>query len=131
MRATWILVSCIGLAQSDQLSLKHGVYVREPYPCKEPPNAAIMAWDGAGFSGAHSSRCTSRVVSRHGNRYGVINACAALGDGSDNPSGQPAVDSFSLSRLSNIRFVISSETITQGTYRWCGAAAMADPTKKP
>jgi hypothetical protein len=127
MSAAWILTSSITLAQNDQLSLKHGAYVREPYRCGGQPNAAILSWDGVGFSGAHSTRCTTRVLSRQDNRYQLSTACAALGDGSSNPSGHPDVGTFSLTRLSNARFVVVKEPATQGTYRWCSAEAMANP----
>lgn len=130
MVAAWILIPCIALSQNHPLSLKHGTYVREPYPCKEQPNAAIMSWDGIGFSGAHSSRCASRILSSHGNQFKLSTSCDALGDGSPNPSGRSYVDTFSLTRLSNTRFTLD-KTKAPGTYRWCSGEATSYPKEKP
>jgi hypothetical protein len=117
--SVWILVPLSTLSQNDDLSLKHGTYVLETSKCKEPAFAAVISWDGVGFSGPHSARCASRVVSRHGNQYSVNTSCGALGDGSPDRSGY--VDAISLTRLSNTRFMISKENEPQGKYRWCGS----------
>ena len=121
MRAAWILVPCFALAQHDELSLKRGTYVREGSECKEPPFAAMMSWDGIGFAGPHSSKCKTRVLSRHGNQFSVSTACNAIGDGTPKPSGQFDVEILSLVRLSNTRFVTSNEAKPRATYRWCPA----------
>ena len=127
MSAACILIPCFALAQEDQLLLKHGTYVQEPNECKDPPLAAMMYWDGVGFSGPHSSACTSSVLSHHGKQFSVSTSCTSLGDGTPNPSGQPYVEAFSLARLSSARFVMSKDKQTQSTYRWCSAAAPASP----
>jgi hypothetical protein len=120
-------VSNHALAQ-DELSLKHGTYVLEGTGCKEPPFAAMMSWDGAGFSGPHDSRCTSSVLSHHGSEYRVRTTCAAQGDGSPNPSGRPEVETFSLTRLSSTRFSIAEGKQPQSTYRWCSPDGTNDGT---
>lgn len=115
----WVLVPLSAFSQNDDLSLKHGTYVLETSNCQGPAFAAMISWDGVGFSGPHSARCTSRVLSRHGDQFSVNTSCAALGDGSPDRSGY--VDTISLTRLSSTRFMISKENEPQGKYRWCGA----------
>jgi hypothetical protein len=103
------------------LSLKHGVYVSESVPCKGAPNAQILFWDGVGFSGAHSSQCTSRVERQDGSRYQISTICAAAGDGSKNAIPTPYTDSFMLRRLSITRFEFLKDTQRKSVYRWCAA----------
>jgi hypothetical protein len=55
MSAALAFVPLIASSAAQELSLKHGVYARGK-ACKDPPNAAILFWDGIGFSRAHSSR---------------------------------------------------------------------------
>lgn len=107
------------VAVSQQLSIWAGVYVREPAPCQEAPNASILFWDGVGISGPHSSHCTSVVLRKNGRRYNIRTSCSALGDGSPNPAGAPFTQSFALIRLSTTRFTIDKENQPPGTYRWC------------
>jgi hypothetical protein len=121
MRAAWILVPCFALAAHGELILKHGTYVLEGSPCKEPPFAAMKSWDGIGFSGPHASKCTTRVLSHHSEQFNISTACTAIGDGTPNPPGQVDVETLSLVRLSNTRFIVSSETKPKATYRWCAA----------
>ncbi len=127
MRAAWILIPCFALAQQDQLSLKHGTYVVEGSSCKEPAFAAMMSWDGTGFSGPHASKCVSRVLSHQGNEFSVSTTCSALGDSTESPSGQAYVETLSLTRLSNTRIAISNGTKPKATYRWCGVERTANP----
>jgi hypothetical protein len=109
----------ITFAQAQQLSLKHGVYVQEEISCKGAPNAAIIAWDGTGFAGAHSSKCTSHSVRKDGSHFQVSTTCSALGDGTPNPSGAPYVDSFLLTRLSGSSFEMLKGDQAPATFRWC------------
>lgn len=128
MSASWILAPCFALGQHDQLSLKHGTYVLESAECKEPPFAAMISWDGVGFSGPHASRCTSRVLNRHGNQFALSTTCSALGDGT--PDSSRYIDNFSLTRLTNTRFVMRKEPKSGNTYRWCNAECTNDPKEK-
>ena len=114
-----VLIPCFALADHDQLSLKQGTYVVASSDCKEPAFAVMKSWDGVGFSGPHSSKCTSRVLSRHGNQFTMSTTCAALGDGTPDQSGY--VDNFLLTRLSNTRFNIrkDNDPHPETTYRWC------------
>ena len=84
---------------------------------------ATMQWDGVGFSGAHSSKCTSQVLSHEGNDFRVGTSCAAEGDGSANLPGHADVETFSLTRVTYTRFVVLREHESKGTYRWCGTGA--------
>jgi hypothetical protein len=111
------LVPLVGFAGDPELSLKHGVYVRGR-SCTDPANAEILNWDGVGFSGAHSSSCTSQVTP-HGKRFLVKNTCAAVGDGSPNATAGAFEDSFSLSVLSSRRFELFKKNQKKATYRWC------------
>jgi hypothetical protein len=117
--AAWISVPFAALSQNPQLTIKPGIYVREPAQCKGAPNASIMSWDGVGFSGAHSSKCTSSVLHKNGREYEISTSCSSLGDGSPNPTGTPFVESFVLTRLSGTQFTIVKDNQPQGSYRWC------------
>ena len=108
-------------AQITQLRLKHGTYVQASVSCREPPFAAMQAWDGAGFFGPHSSRCTSRVLSHHNTHFRISTSCKAIGDGTPDPSGQDYIETISLIRLSQLRFIESSEAKPERTFRWCSA----------
>lgn len=110
------------IAVSQQLTIRAGVYVREPAQCQEAPNASTLFWDGVGFSGPHSSHCTSAVFRKNVRRYNIRTSCSALGDGSPNPGGAPFTQSFALTRLSTTRFTIDKDNQPQGTYRWCATA---------
>jgi hypothetical protein len=111
------LVPLAGLASDQPLPLKHGVYVRGK-SCTDPANAEILNWDGVGFSGAHSSRCTSQVTAQ-GERFLVKNTCAAVGDGSPNATAGALEDSFSLKVLSSRRFELYKKNQRKAAYRWC------------
>jgi hypothetical protein len=119
--ATWVLLPLAAVSQHPELTIKHGLYVREPEPCKDAPNASIIQWDGVGFFGPHSSKCKSTVTFNHGNQYEIRTSCSALGDGSANPSGTPFVELFTLTSLSSSEFTIAKRNKRQGNYRWCGA----------
>jgi hypothetical protein len=121
INAAWCFMPLIAFSQDQQITLKHGVYVRQETPCKDAPNAAIISWDGVGFSGAHSSKCTSRVVHTDGMQFRVNTTCSALGDGSPNPAGHDYVDSFLLTQLSNTRFEVLRKSQGKNAYRWCSS----------
>jgi hypothetical protein len=120
MLVAFVLALMPVIASSDDqpLSLKHGMYVRGA-SCDDAANAEILSWDGVGFSGAHSSQCTS-TITRQGGRFRVVTACAALGDGSSNASASAYKDLFSLNRLSSTRFELFRKDQKKATYRWCG-----------
>lgn len=102
------------------MSLRHGIYVDQSVSCKEAPLASMRSWDGVGFSGPHSSRCTSQMVNHHGNEFRVTTSCAALGDGTPTPSGKVDVETITVTQLSHVSFESSSATKPKMTYRWCG-----------
>ena len=120
----WLSMPLLIVAQADLLALKPGVYVEKHEQCKGAPNAAIMIWDGVGFSGAHSSRCTSRVLRRDKNRFRVSTSCSALGDGSPSDSGTDGRESFLLTRLSSAAFVVLRDRQQPRSLRWCSANAV-------
>ena len=80
-------------ADEPGISLKHGVYVNVTARCKGAANSDIMSWDGKGFAGAHSSRCTSKVVPKAGARFQIDTSCLAVGDGTEGAAGAGATDS--------------------------------------
>lgn len=80
-----------------------------------------MSWDGVGFSGVHSSKCTSSVLHKNGRKYEISTSCSSLGDGSPNPASAPFLESFVLTQLSGTQFVIAQDNQIQGKYRWCSA----------
>jgi hypothetical protein len=117
----YLVISIVAMAQNPQLPLKHGTYVDESVSCKEPPFAVTQSWDGTGFSGPHSSSCKSHILSQRGNQFHIATSCAAIGDGTSNPSGQVDTETLILTRLSNTRFERFSESKPKATYRWCSA----------
>ncbi len=112
-----LIMPLAAVAQDAPLSLKHGIYVAKPSSCKGAPNARILQWDGVGFSGAHSSRCTTRVLSHLGTRYELSTTCSAMGDGSPDTSGY--VDLRSLTRTSATAFIMQARHQDQQAFRWC------------
>ena len=119
--AIWFSMPFAVMAQDQPLLLKHGLYVQTGIACKDAPFAAMRSWDGHGFAGPHSSKCTSQVVLRHGNEYEVSTACSALGDGTPNPSGGVDKETLQLARISNVSFVVGNNSKPKLTYRWCSA----------
>jgi hypothetical protein len=111
------LVPLLAFADDQPFQLKHGVYVRGK-SCTDAANAEILNWDGVGFSGAHSSHCTSQVTPQ-GTLFLVKNTCAAAGDGSPNAAAAGYEDSFSLNILSSRRFELFRRHQRKATYRWC------------
>lgn len=109
--------------------LEHGDYVQEPLACKDAPFAAILSWNGIGFSDPHSSQCRSRIVTQSGNRYKFTTTCAALGDGTPDASGY--VEKFTVTRLSSKRFELTDVAKPAVTYRWCNAPVRGVPSEKP
>lgn len=105
--------------QNPSLDLGSGNYVLDGVACQDPPNAAILSWDGFTFSGAHSSQCRSKIVHLDKNRYRVNLSCSARGDGSTDPMNTDYRDTFELTRLSNSHFRISTRGREAMTYRWC------------
>ncbi|MET3826670.1 hypothetical protein ABIC16_002363 [Sphingomonas sp. PvP055] len=61
--------------------LKPGIYVAGKQSCEAPPNAVIRQYDGRGISGAHSSACRVRIVSRRGSTFVVDQSCVDAGVG--------------------------------------------------
>ncbi len=119
--AAWIFVASSGLAQKNQLSLKHGTYVLADSGCADPPFAAMMFWNGTGFSGAHASKCTTHVLSHRGNHYKVSTTCTALGDGTPEPAGSEDAVTLSLTRVSDTTFTVDNGTHAPSRYCWCSA----------
>ncbi len=94
-------------AIAQELPIRHGVYVVDSWKCTDAPNAAITVWDGSGFSGAHSSGCTSHIARLPNGSYGVSTACRALGDGTRDPAGAALKDTMTLKRWSSTKFTVT------------------------
>jgi hypothetical protein len=105
------------LAQSAQLDLNPGTYVDARYKCGGAPNAALLTWDGKGFSGAHSSDCSTRVLSRQGDTFRIQTICAALGDGT--PAVAVPSDEESLSLQGGSGFILTGFSRESNSYRLC------------
>jgi hypothetical protein len=61
--------------------LKPGIYVAKKTPCGDAPNAAILRYDGAGLSGAHTRACKARVLRRRASTFIVDQSCIGAGAG--------------------------------------------------
>jgi hypothetical protein len=125
MRRTMLVVACLTAVyagpDAEPLPVKHGVYVQKAVACKGAPNAANRVWDGIGLSGAHSSKCTSRIVSRNGSTFKMTTACSALGDGFPDFSG--LTEELMVSSVSKKSFAIARGIQPGIAYRWCSAGA--------
>ena len=125
MRSGILVVACLTVVyagpDAEPLPVKHGLYVQKTVSCKGAPNAAILVWDGIGLSGAHSSKCRSRIVSRNGSTFKMTTACSALGDGSPDSSG--FTEELMVSSVSKTSFVIARGTQPGIAYRWCSDGA--------
>ena len=107
------------LAQT--LPIRHGQYVVSSVKCSDAPNAAILVWDGKGFSGAHSSACASSANRRPDGRYDVATACTALGDGTHTSKGSEVKDNMILTVLSPKNLIVTKANVHDLSYRWCSA----------
>jgi hypothetical protein len=116
-----LAVPFAAVAQTQRLSLKQGMYVQLTYECVGAPNAAVMFWDGVGFSDARTSKCTSELQSKDGRQYQVSTTCAALADGTPDSTGH--VEAFTLTRQSSDRYEMEKTGQHPATYRWCGTQA--------
>ena len=114
-----LCTSATAIAQD--LPIRHGIYVVDSWKCTDAPNAGIVVWDGIGFSGAHSSGCTSHVAPMPNGSYRVATACTALGDGTPDPAGAAFEDMMILKRFSSTKFTVTKATGVEMKYRWCGA----------
>ena len=125
MLKSMLVIACLTVVyagpDTEPLPVKHGVYVRKAVSCQGAPNAAILVWDGIGLSGAHSSKCTSRIVSRNGSTFKMTTACSAMGDGSPDSSG--FTEELMVSSVSKTSFVIARGSQPGIAYRWCSADA--------
>ena len=118
-----LTVRCFALPE--RLPLKHGNYVQESYSRTRPPFAAMMSWDGIGFSGSALKPMHNFVLVRYENRYSISTSCAALGDGS--PDISKYVDSASVTLVSNTRFQLSKRSGRAIEFRWCSVAETEKP----
>jgi hypothetical protein len=118
MLATLCLAS-VAVAQT--LPIRPGVYVLEASKCEDAPNAAIIVWDGIGFSGAHSGRCISHIGPLPNGRYQVSTKCTALGDGTPDTAGAHFEDVMTIDHVSSGRFTVIKATGARASYRWCSA----------
>lgn len=101
------------------IALKRGTYVAAGTPCKDAPFAAIKTWDGIGFGGAHSSKCTALVTRRVGNAVTINDVCTALGDGTP---AAPDSETATVTVLGprTFRYARSLHARTEAAvYRWC------------
>lgn len=118
-KAAWTVttLSVAGAALASPLPLARGDYVIAGQSCREAPFAAMMRFDGRGFSGPHASQCTSVVLSRAGKAYRVRTTCNALGDGTRT---RPSAILERYTVISSTRFVSGSGAGAL-TYRLCHA----------
>ena len=114
-----LLFTSVAVAQT--LPLRHGVYVLESSKCDDAPDAAISVWDGVGFSGAHSSGCTSNISNLADGSYRVSTKCTALGDGTPDQAGANFEEMMTLKHVSSTKFTATKATGAEMPYRWCSA----------
>ena len=114
-----LLWLCSALQAQSPIHLRHGTYVERSTPCKDAPFAVMKSWDGVGFGGPHSSRCTVKVTAKQGTTFHIADTCSALGDGTPaTPDTERAIvtvlgpESFRYGRK------VPSGTDT-AVYRWC------------
>jgi hypothetical protein len=59
----------------DLLPLHHGSY--SSAACDDPPNAALLDYDGTSLTGAHTAACTTHLVKHEANHYVLRETCPA------------------------------------------------------
>lgn len=93
---------------ADLLPLHRGNY--SSTTCNDPPNAALMTYDGQLLTGAHTSACKTRVMKTTSDRYSLTQTCPAEQVGGAAPAREMVVteevvilssDSFQLSTNAN------------------------------
>lgn len=111
------LVSTVADAAS--LPLKPGTYVRVGTACKEPPFAAMFAYDGRAFSYPHATKCRSTVTAHRGKTFEITETCSALGDGTPT---KPVMLRASYTVDASTKVEIRKPGQKDASpYRWCGA----------
>jgi len=60
----------------DILPLTRGVYVLAGTPCADPPNAALLVFDGRGISGSATRDCHTRPIKARGRSLQIDQSCA-------------------------------------------------------
>ncbi len=119
---TLLATLCLAsVAFAQTLPIRSGVYVLESSKCNDAPNAAIIIWDGIGFSGAHSGHCTSHINPLPNGRYQVSTKCTALGDGTPDAASAHLEDVVTVDHVSSSKFTVIKATGAQASYRWCSA----------
>ena len=127
IRPAILIGFCVAAAQAAHgaaLPLEAGVYVRDGVPCHDAPFAALIQYDGASFSGPHSSDCTTTVVNRNGAKsYSLQTTCHAAGDGS---AAAGSTEKETLTVLSPSHLIFAHPTglrvVDQAAYRLCRSA---------
>ena len=98
------------------LPLRSGTYVQSGTPCKDPPFAAMFAYDGHQFSYPHATQCRSLIRGHRAHGYRVEETCSALGDGT--PAAPTIVETSYIVR-SATRVLVGRNGMASSSYRWC------------
>jgi hypothetical protein len=107
------------VADAASLPLKSGTYVLVGTACKEPPFAAMFAYDGRAFSYPHATKCRSIVTARRGKTFDIAETCSALGDGTPT---KPVMLRASYAIDASTKVEIRKPGHTDALpYRWCAA----------
>jgi hypothetical protein len=108
-------------AAADVLPLAHGDYVLASVPCKAPPFAAMMNFDGRGLGGPHVSQCVTKILTHAAGRYTITTSCQAAGDGTPIPR---AISSQDLTIVSPKHVILQNSQAGAEAldYRWCSAS---------
>ena len=103
--------SLVQAAPATLIPLEPGTYVVSSFkPCEEAPLAGVKAFDGKAFIGPHESKCTSSVMSRHGQTYQVSTKCLAHGDGSPEKPTR-SLETMQISSPSSLAVMVHGEAV--------------------
>lgn len=101
------------------LPLKHGFFVSGGSTCEDPPNAALLRYDGVGLNGAHSRDCQIKVLSAKDRTYRIEQTCTEAGEG---PAPRTAAQS-TVSIENNLEFRIERGSEVE-TFQYCPASRL-------
>lgn len=128
--ALTLALTPVALHAQSVLPLHIGFY--SSASCNDPPNAALLHFDGQNLNGAHSASCHDEVSRLGTHAYRVKQSCPAEQQG----NGSAAYPT-SASRQLSVTSAVSFTLITEGDanppvrYRFCGRTLTGASSPKP
>jgi len=115
-----LLLSSMAIHAQSALPLRVGFY--SSADCKDPPNAALLHFDGKNLNGAHSAACRDKVSKLDSGAYRLDQSCPAE-QHAEGSAAYATSTSRQLTVQSATSFVLvdGSDAKHAERYRYCGA----------